>query len=556
MWSRFLSVARPFFRSEERWRAYGLLALLALLLLCLNGLNVLNNFVGGAFMTAVEQREPARFSTLALVYAGVFLGLTVVAVFKAFTEDRLRLRWRRWLTAHLADRYLAGRAYYRMKSRTDVDNPDQRITEDVKTFTDQALALLLIIANGTVTLVSFSGILWSITPWLFAAAVGYAIFGSIMTVFLGKRMVKLDVQQFKKEADLRYDLIQVRVQAEPIALLAGEGDENGRLRRRLGIVIENMRNIIGLTRNIGFFAIGFDYMIQLIPLLIVAPLFIRGDVHFGAVTQAQMAFIHVMGAFSLIVKEFQRITTFGAVVERLGGFCEVLGEEGAQAKAPIETVEDAGRVAFEGLTLTTPRDCRLLVKDLSVEVPRGERLLIRGPRGSGRTSILRAAAGLWTAGQGRIVRPPLEGVMFLPQQPYLRCGPLRDQVLYATRGGQVPDEELLAVLRKAGFEEVLDRVGGLDAEQDWPNTLSRGEQQRLAFARLLLAGPRFAFLDEATGALDDHQGHALYEVLSRTPITYLSVATDPGLVRYHDRVLELGPDGSWEVQSALRAVAG
>jgi putative ATP-binding cassette transporter len=548
MWSRFLRVSKPFFQSEERWRAFALFGVIAVFILSLNGLNVLNTFVNRGFMTALSERQVGRFFSLVAVFAGVFVVLTVVAVFKAFTEDRLRLRWRQWLTRHLADRYLSSRAYYRLKARADVDNPDQRLSEDVKTFTDQALALTLILANSAVTLISFSSVLWSITPWLCVAAVLYAAFGSVVTVLVGRRLVKWDVQQYRKEADFRYDLIQVRVQAEPIALMAGEADEGCRLGRRLGVLVENMKGIIGLTRNIGFFATGFDYMIQVIPLLIVAPLYMRGEVELGAVTQAAMVFTHVMGAFTLIVKEFQRLTTFGAVVERLGLFCEVLDEEtAAPAKAPIETVEDEGRVAFENLTLTTPRDGRLLVKDLSVQVCRGESLLVRGPCGSGRTSLLRAAAGLWVAGQGRIARPPLAQVMFLPQQPYLRGGPLRDQLLYGSCEKEMPDDKVLAVLRKLRLGALLDRVGGLGAEHDWSSTLSRGEQQQVAFARLLLANPDFAFLDEPTSALEAPEAYHLYEALARTPITYVSVGTDPGLADFHHRVLELGPGGTWEV---------
>jgi putative ATP-binding cassette transporter len=239
---------------------------------------------------------------------------------------------------------------------------------------------------------------------------------------------------------------------------------------------------------------------------------------------------------------------FWAVVERLGLFCEALDEEtGLPAKSPIETVEDDTRIAFEGLTLTTPRDGRLLVKDLSVAIARGESLLIRGPCGSGRTALLRAAAGLWTAGQGRIARPPLEQVLFLPQYPYLRPGPLRDQILFGSRERKMTDDEVLALLRELHLEALVGRVGGLDAEHDWSNILSRGEQQQLAFARLLLANPRFAFLDEPTSALESPQAHHLYGVLSETPITCVSIAGDPALADYHDHVLELGPDGGWQV---------
>lgn len=562
MRTRFLAIALPFFRSEARWRAFALLGLILLFILGLGGLNVLSSFMNRDFMTAVAERDGSLAASTAGLWLGVFAALTAVAVLKAFTEDRLRLRWRAWLTRHLTDRYLAARAYFRMKARSDVDNPDQRMTEDVKTFTDQALALSLILVNSTIQLLTFAGILWAITPWLFLAAVTYTVFGTVMTVVLGSRLVKLDVQQFKKEADLRYDFFQVRAHAEPIALLGGEAKENSRLRRGLDVAVENMKGIIGLSRNIGFFTVGYDYLIQLIPLLIVAPMYIRGEAEFGKVTQAAVAFAFVVNAFSLIVKEFQRISTFGAVVERLGRFSEVLDEASAPPAAPsapgaaatlIRTVEDPSRLAFEGLTVMTPTDGRVLIRDLTVQLPRGKRLLIVGPSGSGRTSLLRVAAGLWAAGEGRVFRPPLHEMMFLPQQPYLRAGPLRDQFLYAVPDGGLTDEQILGVLGPAGFGPVLERVGGLGAERDWPSTLSLGEQQLVAFARLLLAGPRFALMDEPTRAIDAATAEHLYEILSRSQTTYVTVALDDGLLPYHDVVLEMLGNGRWKVAPRDRA---
>jgi putative ATP-binding cassette transporter len=447
-----------------------------------------------------------------------------------------------------------------MKARLDVDNPDQRISEDVKTFTDQTLALFLILTNSAIQLITFSGILWEISPWLFGAAVLYTVIGTIMTVFLGSRLVKLDVRQYRKEADLRYDLIQVRANAEPIALLGGEDDERHWLHRRLDAVVENMKGIIGLSRNISFFTVGYDYLTQLIPLLIVAPLYVAGHAEFGEVTQAAMAFAFVVNAFSLIVKEFQRLSTFGAVVERLGKFSEVLDEESPVATAStrqpegaIEIVEDGDRVAFERVTPLTPREGRVLVRDLSIQIPAGRRLLITGPSGSGRTSLLRAVAGLWTKGHGRIVRPPLNRILFLPQQPYLRQGTLREQFLYATHRDRVTDERILAALRSVGFESALERLGGLDAQPvgDWRHTLSLGEQQLVAFARLLLAEPTFALLDEPTISVDAPTAERLYEALSATSTTYVSVSNDDHLRKYHDAALDLLGGGGWR-ELALR----
>jgi putative ATP-binding cassette transporter len=544
-WSRFVTLAKPVLRSEVRWKVLGLFAVLLTLILSANGLNLCNSYVLRDFGTAIEERQAAQFSYLALVYAGVFAVSTVVAAFSRFVEERLGLVWRRWLTRHLAQRYLAGQAYYRLNSRGDIDNPDQRITEDAKAFTTHTLSLILILLNSTIAFVSFAGVLWLITPWLFLTAVVYAVFGTLLTIGLGRRLVGMDVLQLKKEADFRYALIRVRENAERIALLRGEGTEGRRLDRRLDALADNWKGMIKVNRNLGFFTNGYNYMIQLIPALIVAPLYFRGEIPFGTVGQAAMAFSTLMNSFSIIVKEFDRITQFAAVVRRLGTFWEAVEKTQEPAPQGIDVAEDDTRVAYEGLTLLTPKDRRLLIKDLSLEVPRGRRLLITGPQGVGRSSVLRATAGLWASGEGRIVRPSLDEILFLPQQPYLVPGSLRDQLLYANRKDGLTDEQLLAVLKQVQMDPVLDRVDGLDAERDWPAFLSRGEQQQLAFARLLLANPRFAFLDEATCALDPSRGRYLYDLLSRSSITYISVGSDPGLADYHDMLLELRGGGAW-----------
>jgi putative ATP-binding cassette transporter len=477
----------------------------------------------------------------------VFALSTVGAVFYRFTEERLGLLWRGWLTRHLIGRYLSGHAYYRLNSRADVDNPDQRIAEDVRNFTTTTLSLVLILLNSGVRLFLFSGVLWSITPQLFLTAVIYAGVGTLLTVLVGHRLVGLNIGQFRKEADFRHELIRVRDQAEPIALLKGEGDEDRRLWHRLQAVLENLKRIIAVNRNLGFFTTGYNYLIQLIPILVVAPLYIRGEIEFGEVTQSAMTFNNVIAAFSLVVVEFARISSFAAVVERVGALGEAVEEKPAGPVPAIEVVEDGPRLAYEGLTLLTPKDARPLIKSLSLEIPAGGRLLITGPNGSGRSALQRATAGLWRRGEGRIVRPALERVIFLPQQPYLVPGTLRDQLLYGGREEGITDEAILAVLRQVRFDPVLERVGGLEAGGNWPEVLSLGEQQLLAFARLLLARPRFAFLDEATSALQPGLGRQLYEVLSRTSVTYVSVGTDPGLLEYHDMLLEISQGGTWRV---------
>jgi putative ATP-binding cassette transporter len=553
--SRFLLIPKLFFIPEAGWWGIALLALLPTLVLIVKGLDIRNSYVWADLITSATDRKAELVCHLAVFYAAVFACSSIVAAFLRFTEELLGLRWRDWLTRHLSDRYLARRAYHRIKESGQLDNPDQRLSEDVKTFTTSTLAILLLMTNATVALLGFAGVLWSITPWLLAGAVGYAAFGTLMTVLLGKRLVGLDVQQFKKEADYRYELVRLRENAGSIALLQGEEREKGRLRLRLNRLLDNFRIIIGVNRNLGFFTSWYGYMTQLIPVLITVPLYIRGEIEFGQVMQAQVGFNFVLDAFSLLVKEFQKITTFAAVVERLGAFYEATEPIPSSEKASLEIASDDSRVAYEGLTLATPDDGRLLIADLSLDIPRGSRLLIVGPDGSGRTVLMRATAGLWKRGQGRILRPPLERMMFLPQQPYLTLGSLRDQLLYNTPPGtEVSEERLLSLLQDVQLEPVLERVGGLDVEQrDWASILSLGEQQSLAFARLLLAVPEFAFLDEAVSALPAKRARNLYELLSRTATTYISVGSEKDLLEYHDQVLHLQGGGMWTTTDIVGA---
>jgi putative ATP-binding cassette transporter len=279
----------------------------------------------------------------------------------------------------------------------------------------------------------------------------------------------------------------------------------------------------------------------------------QDTIEFGVVTQAATAFAFVLGAFSLIVTEFQRLSSFAAVITRLGVLEEAITAPSVSTGPRIEIVEDDSRVAYDHLTLRTPQDGRVLIRELCVEIPLGQRLLILGPNRTGKSVLVRATAGLWTMGQGRIVRPCPHDVLFLPQQPFNTPGSLRSQLVYACPDNGITDEAILAVLHAVQFEPVVQRVGGLAAVGDWAKVLSTSEQQVLALAQLLLAKPRFAFLDEAVSALDAEQRCKLYGVLSQTSITYISISNDPLLLQYHTHVLELGLDGAWAVRAALTA---
>ncbi|MGL5019092.1 MAG: ABC transporter ATP-binding protein/permease, partial [Luteolibacter sp.] len=316
-WKRLLGALRMLVRSEQGPKAVAFAVTLVLLMIAINGLNVVNSFVGRYFFSAIENRDVAVFQRQTLYYILVFVASSVVLVFYRFTEERLGILWREQLTRRLTEAYLKDRTYYRLDSATGVANPDQRISEDVRAFTTTTLSFVLLIVNGTLTAISFSGVLWTISPLLFGVAVAYAVVGSVLTIYLGKPLIRLNYNQLDMEANFRSDLIHVRENSESIAMAHREGRFRAKLNRRLDALTANFRRLIRINRNLGFFTNGYNYFIQIIPALIIAPMFIMGTKEFGVITQSTMAFATLVGAFSLIVTQFQSISAFTAVVARL-----------------------------------------------------------------------------------------------------------------------------------------------------------------------------------------------------------------------------------------------
>jgi putative ATP-binding cassette transporter len=543
--TRSLRALRLFFASDVGREAIGWFLLLLAFLVAMNSLNVVNSYVGRDFMTAISERHPARYFRYALEYLGVFAASTVVAVFNRFTEERLRLLWREWLTRILINGYLSGHTYYRLKAREEIDNPDQRITDDVKAYTQTTLSFFILSLNSAITSVAFLGVLWSITPVLVFTAIIYAAVGTTATILLGRRLVALNNLQLKKEADLRYDLIQVRETAEAIATLGIEKAMRAFLRARLAQVVANTRLIIAVNRNLGFLTNGYNYLIQLVPLLIVAPLYMRGAVEFGVVTQSAMAFATVLGAFSLIVTQFDTLSTFAAVTDRLNTIAGAIEQSREPSAAAVEIVEDDTRVAYEQLTLWMPRDRLVLVRDLSLSVPAGRTLLVIGPNAKAKDALFVATAGVWEDGDGRIVCPHRDLIHFVPQRPLVIRSTLRARLLITTPDRPVDDSTLHEVLRAVDLEAAVERVGGLDVEHDWTSAFSLGEQHLIAIARLLLVRPRFAFLNQVAETLSTEKVELMYDVLSKAEITYLTIGENHHLAAFHDEVLELDNDGRW-----------
>lgn len=551
-WDRFVRVLKHLKSSEIGRHAALLFGVLILLLVAVNGLNVLSSYVGRDFMTAIEHRNTQDFVAEALVYIGVFGLMTLTAVFYRFTEERLGLLWREWLTRRLLDMYLAHPIYYRLNDRLaengEVMNPDQRIAEDAKAFTTTTLSFTLMALNGAFTVVAFSGVMWSISPLLFLVAVLYAVFGSYMSFVLGRPLVGLNYTQFDKEATFRADLIHIRENAVPIALLNREGRIKGRMLRHFDELAANLRKIIAVNRNLGFFTTGYNYLIQIIPALIVAPMFMRGEAEFGVITQSAMAFTHLLGAFSLIVTQFQSISSFAAVIARLGALGE--GMEQAQKSRPgaLEVHADGQRLAYEQLSLNTANG-QTLVEALSAEFPENAQVLVTSPDHVATAALFRASAGLWDSGSGRVLRPEPEHTMFVPERPYLPPGTLRELLLPASRESAISEADIHAVLSELRLDHLVERASGLDAEQHWDSLLSLGEQQLLALARVLLAQPRYVLLDRLESALDSGQIPELLALLHARGIGYVHFGGSQLPRASYATVLALSGHGPWHWQA-------
>ncbi len=555
----FFLVLRQFATAERVGRkAVGLFALLLLFLFALNSLNVLNSYVGRDFMTAIEYRNYPGFIRMALVYIGVFVLTTIVTVIYSFTEQHLGLMWREWAVRLSMMGYADHRVYYRLKIKGEVGNPDQRIADDIRTFSATTLSFVLMVLNGTLTVIAFSGVLWSISPKLFVVAVLYAIAGTFLTFALGRPLVKLNYDQLDKEANFRGSLIYLRGNAESVALSRREGHLIQLSMKNLGELAANLRRIIAVTRNVGFFTTGYNWMIQIIPALFVAPMFISGKVEFGVITQSAIAFTHLVGAFSLIVTQFQSISSYTATAARLASLKEACEREMSAAASGTSLCKDIDRIVYDGLTLISPRSGRVLIKDLSIQIVQPKCVLVRGQDETARAALFQSTAGLLEVGGKKILRPPLEQILFLPELPYLPPGTIRELLLgpwpekadsleSSLEGIQVPEERIMEALSTLKIESLLKGFGGLDTRHHWENTLPLDDQQLLVIARLFLAAPRFAFLDRPGTTLQPEKLDWILGLLKDRLITYVTFEPEDRIVNLdrYDMVLDLAREGAW-----------
>jgi vitamin B12/bleomycin/antimicrobial peptide transport system ATP-binding/permease protein len=542
---QFWSIAKSYWSGEEKWKARGLLLLVILLSLGYTGLSVLLNNKRGELISALSVRDEARFWQTILIFAGTLVVYAPLYAGYVYLRDRLALNWRRWLTDYFIDRYFQNRAFYNLNHDANIDNPDQRITEDVKSFTQESLTLLLAVVDSLLAIAAFSSVLWGISQPLILFLVIYALIGTLTTVgVFGQPLMQLNFEQLKKEANFRFSLVRVRENAESIAFYQGEQCESDRIKGRFAEAFDNFKRLIFWELNLNILTNAYEFIPFILPAIVVAPGIFAGELEVGKVTEAQGAFIRIFFSLNLIVARFQSLATFGAGVDRLFAFLASLDSEHVTIDTTTTTAnkietKTADCFSLDRMTLQTPDYQRILIKDLSLKLAPGQGLLVRGPSGCGKSSLLRAIVGLWDAGTGTILRPPLDRMLFLPQKPYMVLGTLRDQLLYPNLDLKVDDLQLQQVLIQVNLPDLAQRHNGFSSEQNWAEVLSLGEQQRLIFARLLINKPSYAILDEATSALDSKNEQLLYQQLQASGMTFLSVGHRESLSNYHQSILEL-----------------
>jgi putative ATP-binding cassette transporter len=551
------SMTHPFWFSEDRWAARGLLFAVIVLNLAIVYINVLLNKWNNTFYDALQDKnytvflhQLIRFSWLAGLYI-------VFAVYQIYLNQMLQIRWRRWLTERYLQGWLTQGAYYRMQLlEGEADNPDQRVADDVPQFIASTLTLGIGGMRAVVTLISFVAILWGLSGtlairslslrlpgYLVWAALFYALAGTWLTDRIGRPLVRLNFDQQRYEADFRFNLVRFRENVEGVALYRGEADELRTFRQRFADIVRNWWGIMRQQKRLTWLTAGYGQAAVIFPLIVVAPRYFRGQMLLGGLMQTASAFGQVQDSLSFIVSSYTDIAAWRAVVERLAGFQSALQRAHLQAaKAGIHLTQGSSEgLMVERVELDRPGG-QALITDVSLSLSRGETALLSGPSGVGKSTLLRAFAGIWPFGHGEIRMPSNTRVLFLPQKPYLPIGTLREAVSYPMPAGGVDDTALREALKAVGLPELADR---LDDTSRWALQLSPGEQQRIAFARALVQRPDWLFLDEATSAVDEPTEARLYRLLrDRLPATALfSVGHRSTLRPFHHRQLFAQPNG-------------
>jgi len=485
-----------------------------------------------------------------ILLLSLIICLVAVTAFNSFilVREKIALDWYEWLNDYMLQKYFSNRAYYKINFDSNIDNPDQRLTQEIKPIAKTTLSFFATCVEKILEMIVFFVILWQISKTIGVVLIIYTTIGNLIAFYLSQEFNNINQEELEVEANYNYAVTHVRNHAESIAFFQGEDQEFNILKKRFSSLIQTALQKINWERNKNFFDRGYQSIINVFPFLLVAPLYIRDEIDFGQVNQASLAANLFATALGTLITEFATSGRLSSYIERLVTFSETLETitQEVEGVSTIKSIEE-NRLAFDHVTLQTPNYEKVIVENLTIELASEQGLLIVGPSGRGKSSLLRAIAGLWNSGTGRLIRPPGKEILFLPQRPYIILGTLREQLLYPNVDRQVSDQELSEVLQQVNLQDVLTRVGGFDQEVPWENILSLGEQQRLAFARVLVTRPHFVILDESTSALDLINEKNLYQQLKEIKTTFISVGHRESLFDYHQTVLELLPDSTWKI---------
>jgi vitamin B12/bleomycin/antimicrobial peptide transport system ATP-binding/permease protein len=547
----FWAIAKPYWVSEQRAKGLTLLGTVVGLALMMVWLEVQFNYWNRDFYNTFENRDQAEFFRQLGKFALLALIWIVTAVYRLYFLQMLQIEWRSWLTDRFLADWMKDQAHYRMQLLDrGTDNPDQRIAEDLRLFVDYTSELSLGLLSAVVTLVSFVTILWmlsgalelfgiSIAGYLVWVALIYAVAGTVLTHYIGRRLIGLDFNQQRVEADFRFSLVRLRENSEGVALYRGEREELQGLRGRFGAVIGNWWQIMYKRKQLGWFTSFYHQLAIIFPYVVVSPRFFSGAIPLGAIFQTASAFGQVQGALSWFIDAYVRFAVWKATVDRLIGFSETLERVRKEAdELDGERIEGSdASVSFEDLAVTLPQG-KPLLHATSMQLRKNEDVLVSGPSGAGKSTLFRALAGIWPYWKGRIRLPKGARLLFLPQKPYLPIGTLKYAVCYPADAKDFSDQQVAEVLDAVGLKPLAIN---LQRSENWAQVLSGGEQQRLAFARALLIRPDWLFLDEATSSLPEESQQALYRLVKERlkDTTLVSIGHRESLAEHHERRLAL-----------------
>ena len=542
---------------QGRWLPWVLMGVITLLILVINGINVGISYIARNVDNTLVAYQADEFWQVVAIYAFCLVLALPIRALQSYLIPKLGLLWRAWLSGRLLNRYLDNRAYYVLnpndESAEEIDNPDQRISQDTASFTSTSLSVSVEVVAALLTFLSFIVVLWTISSKLALWLLAYSVGGTALIVFASRKLVALNYDQLRLEADFRYGLVHIRDNAESIAFYRGEQQEGREAERRLTGAIRNYDRLIVWQALIQVIQRSYDYFSRFLPWLVIAPIYFAKEVDFGVFGQASIAFSQVLFSVSYIVNNIDQLAAFSASISRLEGFqgkVEAIGQGSPVALQAAVADGASEALLVSHVDLAPPQGGRRLIHDLSLGVGADQRVLVVGPSGCGKTSFLRLVSGLWTPAAGDVERPAVSELLFIPQKPYMILGSLREQLCYPLDPQRFSDQHLRSVLEEVRLSELVQRYPDFDIKQDWPRLLSLGEQQRLAFARLLLNSPRFVVLDEATSALDVATEKHLYGLLCQREMAFVSVGHRPTLKPFHTNVLELDGQGGWKLMPA------